>query len=54
MLVKNPVVVNGIIDHPTKLKKNVKIGAKIKLNVLAFVGITVSLRSNYESPVVLM
>lgn len=48
MLVKNPVVVNGIIDHPTKLKKNVKIGAKIKLNVLAFVGITVSLRSNFK------
>ena len=36
----------GIIDQPTRLKKKVKIGAKIKLNVLEFVGITDSFKSN--------
>jgi hypothetical protein len=32
MLAKNPIVENGIMDHPTKLKKKLRIGAKIKLN----------------------
>jgi hypothetical protein len=45
-LVKNPIVENGIIDQPKRLKKNVKIGAKIKLNVLAFVGITDSFNNS--------
>ena len=37
-----------MIDQPSKLKKNVKIGAKIKLKVLAFVGITASFKSNFK------
>jgi hypothetical protein len=40
MFAKNPSVENGIIAQPIKLKKNVRIGAKIKPNVLEFVGIT--------------
>lgn len=32
----------GITHQPNKLKNSVKIGAKTKLKVLAFVGITVS------------
>ena len=30
---------NGIIDQPSRLKKNVNIGANIKLNVLELAGI---------------
>jgi hypothetical protein len=39
---KKPKELNGKIDQLTKLIKKVNIGAKIKLNVLAFVGITAS------------
>jgi hypothetical protein len=37
---------NGIIAHPIRLRKKVKIGAKIKLKVLEFVGITDSFNNN--------
>ena len=46
MFAKNPYVEKGIIDQPIKLRKNVKMGAKIKLNVLEFVGITDSFSNN--------
>ena len=39
---------NGRIDQPNKLKKNVKIGAKIKLKVFELVGITDSLSNNFK------
>jgi hypothetical protein len=42
ILVKKPIEENGIMDHPTKLKKKVNIGAKTKLKVFALVGMTVS------------
>jgi hypothetical protein len=48
IFVKNPIVENGIIDQPTKLRKNVRIGAKIKLKVLEFVGITDSLSKSFK------
>ena len=48
IFVKNPKVEKGIIDHPIKLKKNVKIGAKIKLNVSEFVGITDSFNNSFK------
>lgn len=48
MLAKKPKGEKGIIDHPTKLKKKVKIGAKIKLKVFAFVGITDSFKSSFR------
>lgn len=48
MFAKNAIFENGIIDQPTKLNKNVKIGAKIKENVFAFVGITDSFNSNFK------
>jgi hypothetical protein len=47
-LVKKANFEKGIIDHPIKLRKKVKIGAKIKLNVFEFVGITLSLSSNFK------
>ena len=40
MFAKKPKFEKGIIDQPTKLKKKVSIGAKIKLKVFEFVGIT--------------
>jgi hypothetical protein len=46
-LLKNPKLQNGMIDQPTKLKKNVNTGAKIKLKVFEFVGITVSFNNNF-------
>lgn len=36
------------MDQPNKLKNKVKTGAKIKLKVLAFVGITVSLIKSFK------
>ena len=39
---------NGITTHPNRLKKSVNTGAKTKPKVLAFVGITVSLSSNFS------
>lgn len=47
-LAKKLFVENGIIDQPIKLKKNVKIGAKIKLKVLELVGITDSFNNNFK------
>tara|TARA_B100001758_G_C18137948_1_gene467427 strand:+ start:542 stop:709 length:168 start_codon:yes stop_codon:yes gene_type:complete len=38
----------GNIDQLTKLIKNVKIGAKIKLNVFEFVGITASFIRSFK------
>ena len=37
-----------MIDQPSKLKKKVKMGAKIKLKVLALVGITDSFINNFK------
>lgn len=48
ILAKKPKLEKGIIDHPTKLKKKVKIGAKTKLKVLEFVGITDSFNNNFK------
>jgi hypothetical protein len=39
---------NGMIDQPTKLRKKVKMGAKIKLKVLELDGITDSFNSNFK------
>jgi hypothetical protein len=41
---KKPVVEKGITAQPVKLRKRVKTGANIKLNVFAFVGITLSFK----------
>jgi hypothetical protein len=38
----------GNTDQLTKLMKNVKIGAKIKLKVFEFVGITASLSNSFK------
>jgi hypothetical protein len=46
--VKKPKNEKGIMAHPTRLRKNVKMGAKIKLKVLAFVGITDSFTNNFK------
>ena len=46
MLAKKQNELNGSIDQLTKLIKKVKIGAKIKVNVLALVGITASFISS--------
>lgn len=48
ILAKKPAVENGIIDQPRRLKKKVKIGAKMKLNVFEFVGITDSFSSSFK------
>jgi hypothetical protein len=48
MLVKKQLPPNGNTAQLTKLIKNVKIGAKIKLNVFEFVGITASLTNNFR------
>lgn len=48
ILVKKLIEEKGIIDQPTKLRKKVKIGANIKLNVLEFVGITDSFRRSFN------
>ena len=48
ILAKKPIVENGIIDQPIRLRKKVKIGAKIKLNVFEFVGITDSFSNNFK------
>jgi len=45
---KKLIVEKGIIDHPIKLKKNVKIGAKIKLKVFEFDGITDSFKRSFK------
>jgi hypothetical protein len=47
-LQKNPVAENGITDQPSKLIKSVKMGAKTKLKVFAFVGITVSFNNSFK------
>jgi hypothetical protein len=39
---------NGITDQPKRLRKNVKIGANIKLKVLAFVGIIDSFNNSFK------
>ena len=38
----------GKIDQLSKLMKNVRIGAKIKLNVFEFVGITASFNKSFN------
>jgi len=48
IFIKKPEAENGITDQPSKLKKSVKIGAKTKLKVLAFDGITVSLSKSFR------
>ena len=48
MLVKKLNKLKGIIDQPNKLRKKIKIGAKIKLKVFAFVGITDSFKNNFN------
>jgi hypothetical protein len=48
MFAKKPCDEKGIIDQPSKLKKKVKIGAKIKLKVFEFVGITDSLIKSFR------
>lgn len=48
MFAKNEIKENGRIDQPTRLKKKVNIGAKIKLNVFEFIGITDSFKSNFK------
>lgn len=47
-LAKKPNELSGKTDQFNRLIKNVKIGANIKLNVLAFVGITASLINNFK------
>jgi hypothetical protein len=39
---------NGIIDQPSKLNSNVRIGAKTKLKVPALVGTTVSFSKSFK------
>ena len=39
----------GITDHDKRLKNSVKMGAKIKQNVFAFVGITVSFKISFKA-----
>ena len=48
MFAKKPKFEKGIIDQPTKLKKKVSIGAKIKLKVFEFVGITDSFIKSFK------
>jgi hypothetical protein len=48
MLTKKPVTEKGITDQPKRLNIRVKTGAKTKLKVLAFVGITVSLSRSFK------
>ena len=45
-LTKKLISEKGITDQPKRLRKKVKIGAKMKLKVLAFVGITVSFNNS--------
>lgn len=45
---KKPKEQKGKTDHPVRLKKKVKIGAKIKLKVLELVGITDSFNSSFK------
>jgi hypothetical protein len=45
---KKPFRPKGINDQPSKLNRKVNIGENTKLNVFEFVGITVSLRSNFK------
>jgi hypothetical protein len=48
MFVKKLMPLKGTTAQPVKLRKNVNIGAKIKLKVFAFVGITDSFNNNFK------
>jgi hypothetical protein len=49
MFAKKDFDEKGITDQDKRLRNNVKIGAKIKQNVFAFVGITVSFKISFKA-----